>query len=108
LKNHTSTVRALALFQNDRLLASASIDETARLWNLDTNLPVGTPLQHQERVLHTAFSADGRFLTTTCYDGNAYVWDVHTILEEAGLEDLLSVSNASSHIASIFRLYAFY
>ena len=105
LENHTSIVFALSLFQNDRLLASGSTDETARLWNLDTNLPVGPPLQHQLFVFRTAFSADGRFLATACHDKNAYVWDVHTILQEAGLEDLLSVPNASSHIASTFRFY---
>jgi len=97
LEDHTDRVYALSLFQNDRLLASASYDHTARLWNLDTNLPIGRPLQHQGIVYHTAFSADGRFLATACSDANAYVWDVHTILQEAGLEDLLSVPNASSH-----------
>ena len=97
LENHTDAVFALSLFQNDRLLASASYDNTARLWNLDTNLPVGPPLQHQDFVYRTAFSADGKFLATACDDRNAYVWDVHTILQEAGLEELLSVPNASSH-----------
>jgi len=97
LENHTSIVYAFSLFQNDRLLASASVDRIAHLWNLDTNLPVGPPLQHQNVVYHTAFSADGRFLATACGDRNAYVWDVHSVLQEAGLEDLLSVPNASSH-----------
>jgi len=105
LENHTGPVYALSLFQNDRLLASASQDSTARLWNLDTNLPVGPPLQHQDRVLHTAFSADGRFLATACFDKNAYVWDVHSILQEAGLEDLMSIPNVSFRIVSTFRFY---
>jgi len=104
LKNDTDPVYALSLFRNDRLLASASDDRTARLWNLDTNLSVGPPLQHPQVVLHTAFSVDGRFLATACFDNNAYVWDVHSILQEAGLEDL-SIPNVSFRIVSTFRFY---
>jgi len=92
LEGHIDVVRAISLFQNDRLLASASGDKTARLWNLDTNLPVGPPLQHQHWIDDMAFSSDEQFLVTVCGDKNAYVWDIHTTLEDAGLEDLLSVS----------------
>jgi len=105
LEDHTDRVYALSLFQNDRLLASGSFDKRARLWNLDANLPVGPPLQHQGVVYHTAFSADGRFLATACNDNNACVWDVHSILQEAALEDLMSIPNVSFRIVSTFRFY---
>jgi WD40 repeat protein len=52
----------VSLFQNDRLLASASHDATARLWNLGTNLPVGPPLQHRVTVKSAEISADGKLL----------------------------------------------
>jgi WD40 repeat protein len=74
--------------------------QTARLWNLDTNLQIGPPLQHENFVWHAAFSADGKLLSTACYDNNAYVWDTQTILDTAGIEDLLGVSvNAPSTIS---------
>jgi len=47
LQGHISTVHSLSLFQNDRLLASGSWDGTARLWNLDTHLPLGPPINHE-------------------------------------------------------------
>ncbi|KAG1840602.1 WD40-repeat-containing domain protein [Suillus subalutaceus] len=47
LEGHTKWINAIALSRNGRLLASASDDKTARLWNLDTNLPVRPPLQHE-------------------------------------------------------------
>ncbi|KAG1806080.1 uncharacterized protein BJ212DRAFT_789663 [Suillus subaureus] len=93
----TSDVTSITLFQNDRLLASTSYwDKTARLWNLDTNLQVGSPIQHEDHVRCSAFSADGKLLSTGCVDKNAYVWDVQAILKTAGLEDLLSIPDSVS------------
>ena len=95
LEGHMWVVCALSLFQNGRLLASASYDKTARLWNLDTNLPIGPPIQHQDEILSSAISADGKQLVTGCGDKNAYAWDIYTTLKDAGLEDLLSIPGVS-------------
>jgi WD40 repeat protein len=91
LEGHTFIINAIFLSQNNRFLASASGDKTARLWNLDTNLPVGPPLQHEEGLYSAGISPDGKALVTGCRDGNLYTWDVHAILKEAGAEGLLSI-----------------
>jgi WD40 repeat protein len=96
LEGHRSDVNVLSLFKNDRLLASGSDDQTARLWNLDTNLQVGPPLQHERIVYSAAISADGKQLVTGCRNENAYVWDIHTTLKDAGLEDLLSIHDVNT------------
>jgi len=102
LEGHRSHVYSLSLFQNDCLLASGSWDNTARLWNLDTNLSVGPPIQHQDVVYSAAISADGKQLVTGSADKNAYEWDIHTTLKDAGLEDLLSIPdvNTSTSVSS--------
>ncbi|KAG2364072.1 quinon protein alcohol dehydrogenase-like superfamily [Suillus spraguei] len=76
LDGHTQGIKSITLFRNDRLLASTSWDGTARLWNLDTNLQVGSPLQH-ERVQTS--------------NTNVYVWDIQAIFNSARLEDLLFI-----------------
>jgi len=96
LEGHTNLVNSLSLFQNNRLLASGSYSGTARLWNLDTNLQVGPPLLNEDTVYSAAISADGKQLVTGCDDSNAYVWDIHTILKDAGLEDLLSIHDVNT------------
>ncbi|KAG2145820.1 hypothetical protein DEU56DRAFT_978866 [Suillus clintonianus] len=97
LEGHESTVDDICLSPNNRFLASvSSLEQTARLWNLDTNLPIGPPLQHEDRLWSAALSADGKVLVTGCENGNVYTWDIHAILKEAGLEDLLP---AGSNIA---------
>jgi WD40 repeat protein len=91
-------VCGISLFQNNRLLATASkFDTTVRLWNLDTNLPVGPVLHHVADISRAAIdiSPDGKLLVTCCEDNNAYVWDIHTILKDAGLDDLLSIPDVS-------------
>jgi WD40 repeat protein len=102
LEGHQNTVYALSLSPNDRLLASASWDGTARLWNLDTNLQVGSPLQHEDAVNGAAISSDGKLLVTGCEDNNAPVWDVHTILKDVGLEDLLPIPDVSARISPLY------
>jgi WD40 repeat protein len=105
LQGHTNGVQAVSLSQNNRLLASASNDKTARLWNLNTNLPVGPPLQHEQDLRSAALSPDGKVLVTVCKDGNAYAWDVHAILKEAGVEGLLSIGTG---IVSVNQLPALF
>jgi WD40 repeat protein len=97
LEGHTNYVNAISLSRNNRLLASASDDHTARLWNLDTNLPVGPPLQHKDTLECVAFSANEHMLVTGCNDKNAYAWDVYAILKQAGLEYLLPTSDVSAN-----------
>lgn len=88
LKGHADWINAISLSQNERVLASAS-GTRVHLWNLDTNLQVGPLIQHENEVRCAALSADGKLLVTGCEDENAYTWDVHAMLKEAGLEDLL-------------------
>ncbi|KAG1775637.1 hypothetical protein EV702DRAFT_1279780 [Suillus placidus] len=90
LEGHThGGLFAIAISPNDRILASASYDKTARLWNLENGQPVSSPLQHAESVDSVSFSENGQLLVTGCRDKNVYSWDVAAILREAGLNDLL-------------------
>ncbi|KAG2341548.1 WD40 repeat-like protein [Suillus weaverae] len=89
LKHRLYHVRTITLSQNKRLLASVSFDKTARLWNPDTNLPVGPPLQRKDLVQCAALSTDGTVLVTGGYDKDVYAWDIQAILKKVGLEDLM-------------------
>jgi hypothetical protein len=64
LTGHTDFVTSLA-FGSDGLLATASGDGTARLWDVETGQPHGSPLTGHTDVVHgVAFSSDGRLLAT--------------------------------------------
>jgi WD40 repeat protein len=98
--NIFSAAFEISLFQNGRLLAIASRNHTACLWNLDTNLPVEPPLYHKAIVFCTVIPADGKLLATGCNNANAYMWDVGVILKNNGHEDLLSILDVSSYSIS--------
>jgi WD40 repeat protein len=90
LDEHASFVYNIAISSNGRILASASVDRTAQLWNLDNGKPIGLPLQRSDQVNCASFSSDGKQLATGCDDNNAYTWDVAAIVREAGIDDFLS------------------
>ena len=90
MTGHTYFVCGIAISPNGRILASASYNNTARLWNLENSQPIGSPLQHDDSVDGVSFSTDGRLLATACRDNNAYTWDMSAIAKEAGFSDLLN------------------
>ena len=89
MTGHTDTVYGIAISPNDRILANASFDGTAQLWNLDNGQPIGSPLQHTDDVSCLSFSTDGQLPATGCWDNDAYTWDISTMIGEAGLDELL-------------------
>ncbi|OAX32151.1 WD40 repeat-like protein, partial [Rhizopogon vinicolor AM-OR11-026] len=104
LTGHTHFVYDIAISPNGRILASASWDNTARLWNLDNGQPIASSLQHANWVQCVSFSTDGKLLATGCNDNNAYTWDVPTILREAGLDELLTFEGHTAPVNKIIHL----
>jgi WD40 repeat protein len=65
------------LFSPDgRLLATASLDATARVWDAFTGEAVSPPLRHDRAVRVLAFSPDSRRLLSAGDDGMARIWDL--------------------------------
>jgi hypothetical protein len=81
-KNYANSI---SISPNGRILATTDcLDQTAQLWNLKTNQPIGIPLHHEAYVTSATFSADGKFLIS-CDHHHIYTWDVPAIVKEAGL-----------------------
>jgi len=102
LNEHTAGVSAIAI--HDRILASASHDKTARLWNLDDSwLPISSPLKHADTVSCVSFSAGGQLLATGCHDHNAYAWTIIRDTPARRLGSILKDSNVSFESSSMFK-----
>ncbi len=76
LDGHRDYVTALAFSCDGLLLASASADETVRLWDAQTWREHASPLQgNGDEVTAVAFSRDARHVATGSKDGLALLWE---------------------------------
>jgi hypothetical protein len=78
LTGHTKAVWGVSFSPVGRLLATASEDRTARLWDPATGEHLHTLAGHADGVRGVAFSPVGRLLATASADLTARVWDPAT------------------------------
>ena len=73
-------VLAVSFSPDGKTIATASIDKTARLWDVATGKPLGEPMRHESYVVTVSFSPDGKTIATAASwgDGTARLWDATT------------------------------
>ena len=74
-EGHTDNVWSVAFRPNGVMLASASWDQTVRLWNVNTGRLLHTLTEHTDAVMSVAFSPDGQTLASASWDGTIRLWN---------------------------------
>ncbi len=74
---HDNRVRNVAFSPDGKYVATASDDNTARVWNVSTGKQI-FDLKHSGPVLDVNFSLDGKYVATASADNTARLWDADT------------------------------
>jgi WD40 repeat protein len=71
-------VEDVAFSPDGRLIATASWDQTARVWDVATGRCLHVLIGHGNQVQGVKFSPDGRLIATSGWDAMVRVWDTDT------------------------------
>jgi len=73
---HTARIFSVAISPDGAMVASGSIDNTIKLWNLKTGTGLATLNGHKRAVWALAFSPDGKTLASGSGDHTVRLWNV--------------------------------
>lgn len=85
LRGHTDVVRSVVFSPDGKTVATASFDNTVKLWDTTTRRELATLSGHSSAVASVAFSPDGKTLATASYDKTVKLWATATRTLEATL-----------------------
>jgi tetratricopeptide (TPR) repeat protein len=77
---HQAEINSIAFSPDGKIVATASDDKTAQLWNATTGQPIGRPLRHLGPVNSVVFTPDGTILITGSDDRRIRFWQVPAAL----------------------------
>lgn len=58
------------------LVATGSMDNTAKIWDVETGEEIFNLKGHKAEIVSLAFNTDGDKLMTSSFDSTARIWDV--------------------------------
>ncbi|MDZ8138591.1 MAG: hypothetical protein RM049_25340, partial [Nostoc sp. DedQUE04] len=68
---------SVAFSPDGKTIASASLDNTVKLWDAATGKSISTLKGHSDRVSSVAFSPDGKTIASASYDKTVKLWKVY-------------------------------
>jgi len=104
---HFRIIIDASISPDSKLLATPSIDQTVRIWDLESGKQIIQPLQHDGGPWHSVFSPDMMKLVTTTDHNDIRVWDLNNgkllnsptnIGSDPGV---VSFSQSGSHIRTL-------
>ena len=76
LQGHSNAVHAVSFSPDGKILASASSDETIKLWRVNDGTLLKTLKGHKKSVKSLAFSPDGQMIASASGDRTVKLWNI--------------------------------
>ncbi|XP_071953471.1 transducin beta-like protein 3 [Antedon mediterranea] len=92
---HEKDINSVAVAPNDKLLVTASLDKTAKLWNLENHTFLGTFRGHKRSIWCVQFSPADQVVATSSADGTIKIWSI---------TDFSCVKTFQGHDTSVLRV----
>ncbi|OUL34278.1 hypothetical protein BV372_14260 [Nostoc sp. T09] len=78
LKGHANSVYGVSFSPDGKILATASADNTLKLWDTSTGKEIKTLIGHTNSVNDISFSPNGKMLASASDDNTLKLWDTST------------------------------
>ncbi len=84
LGGHAKQVNGVSFSPDGKMLATASGDNTVKLWDTSTGKEVKTLTGHTNSVIGVSFSPDGKMLASGSHDDTVKLWrwDLDYLLQQ--------------------------
>jgi WD40 repeat protein len=89
LMGHGDKVISVTFSPDRKTLASASFDNTIKLWDVATGKEKTTLMGHGDKVISVTFSPDGKTLASASADNTIILWDLNSILSNLDFNNLM-------------------
>jgi len=108
LRGHERSVEAAGFSHNGAMVVTASLDKTARLWDVKTGNEKVTYTGHLDRIRSVCFSKDDKRILTLGQDQTVRIWrtDLMNIAKALVTRTLTEVERNRFHAKSTAELMA--
>ncbi|NXP86521.1 DAW1 factor, partial [Passerina amoena] len=94
-RGHSAEIVCLSFNPQSTLLATGSMDTSAKLWDLEKGEEVATLNGHSAEIIALSFNTTGDRIITGSFDHTVAVWDVGTGREQNRLIKIPTNNNAT-------------